>query len=92
MSAEQLTESADKNAVIVDNGKFWTFHKYKSTHIRAAWFETLSAILQYASGLVDGHQQQATACAMQSLDETEPGVLPHVWTAILLVTQKIEDW
>lgn len=92
MSAEQLAESAEKNAAIVDNGKFWTFHKYKSTHIRAAWFETLSAILQHAPALVEGHQAQATTSALQSLDETEPGVLPHVWSSILLVTQKIADW
>lgn len=92
MSAEQLAESVDRNSAIVDNAKFWTFHKYKSTHIRAAWFETISAILQHAPALVEGHHAQATSSAMQALDETEPGVLPHVWSAILLVTQTIDDW
>ena len=77
---------------MLDNPKFWNFHKHKSASIRAAWFETLAALLQYAPFLIEEHKQQATTSALQTLDETEPVVLPHVWTSILLVTQNIEEW
>lgn len=92
ISAEQLTEAADRNLAIVGHGKFWSFYKSKVTIIRAAWFETLAAILQYAPQLVLGHEKEATTAAMQTLDETEPLVLPHLWSSVLLVTQHVPEW
>lgn len=92
ISAEQLKEASQKNAMLVDNPKFWSFHKHKVAAIRAAWFEALSALLQHGLFLLDDHQPQATSCAIQSIDEGEPAALPFVWESILLVTQKIEDW
>lgn len=92
MSEDMLKEASNKNILLIDNPKFWGFHKHKSGHLRAAWFETLSSLLQYAPDFIENHHQQATQCALQSLDESEPVVLPHVWSAILLVTQKVPNW
>lgn len=92
MSEDLLKEASNKNALLIDNPKFWSFHKNKAAHVRAAWFETLSALLQYAPHFLEKHVQQSTSCAFQTLDESEPIVLPHVWSAILLVTQKIPNW
>lgn len=93
MPEDQLKEAAaPSNAMLIENAKFWTFHKNKVAHVRAAFFEALSALLQFAPHFLERHQAQATSSALQTLDETEPVVLPHVWSAILLVTQKIENW
>lgn len=92
VSAEQLTEAADRNLAIVNHAKFWSYYKSKASSIRAAWFETLATILQHAPPFVQGHEKEATISAMQTLDETEPIVLPHVWSAVLLVTQTVPEW
>lgn len=92
ISEDQLKEAAQKNAALVDNPKFWNFHKHKVAAIRAAWYEALSALLQHGLFLLENHQPQATTCAIQSIDESEPAALPFVWESILLVTQKVNDW
>lgn len=94
MPEDQLKAAAAiaSNASLIENPKFWSFHKHKVAHVRAAFFEALSAALQFAPHLLAQHEAQATASALQTLDESEPVVLPHVWASILLVTQKIENW
>lgn len=92
MTEELLKEASNKNAVMIDNPKFWSFHKHKTASIRGAWFETLAALLQYAPYFIEQHYQQATTSSFQSLDETEPVALPYVWAAILLVTEKCSNW
>lgn len=92
ISSEQLKEASQKNSMLVDNPKFWSFYKHKVAAIRAAWFEALSALLQHGIFLLEKHQSQATSCSIQFIDESEPAALPFVWESILLVTQKIDDW
>lgn len=91
ISPEHLKEASNKNAALLENGKFWSYHKHKNPGIRAAWFEAQSAILQSTLDLSKFEKQMATA-ALQALDESESVAQPHVWTAILLVTQKIPNW
>lgn len=93
MSAEQLAEASDRNAAIVGHAKFFSHYKSKAPNVRAAWFEALTAILQFAPQfVVPGHAKEAVTSVVQTLDESEPIVLPHVWSAMLLMTQSVPEW
>lgn len=92
ISAEQLLEASNKNTALIDNSKFWTYSKHKNASVRGAWFEALAALLQFARGFLEKYEKQTANATLQNLDETETVVLPHVWAAILLVTQHISDW
>lgn len=91
ISPENLKEASNKNTALLENGKFWSYHKHKNASIRAAWFETLSALLQSTIDLTKFEKQIALA-ALQNIDENETIVLPHIWTAVLLVMQRIKEW
>ncbi|XP_055533592.1 E3 ubiquitin-protein ligase listerin [Wyeomyia smithii] len=92
MPEEQLQKSASKNALLLNNAKFWSYHKNKTPAIRSAWFEVISSLLQHAPFLVEQHQQQITANVFQFMDETDPTVVSHVWSSIVLVQTKIPEW
>ncbi|XP_038115806.1 E3 ubiquitin-protein ligase listerin isoform X1 [Culex quinquefasciatus] len=89
---EQLHKSVDKNGTLLDNGKFWSYHKHKTPAIRSAWFEVVSALLQHAPFLVEKHRAQIVSSAFQFMDETDPTVVTHVWSSIVLVQTQIPDW
>ncbi|XP_041773916.1 E3 ubiquitin-protein ligase listerin [Anopheles merus] len=89
---ENLQKSADKNAELLKSPKFWTYHKHKTAAIRAAWFEVISALLQHAPFLVDQHQAQITTSVFQFLDETDPTVVTHVWSSIVLIQAHLAGW
>ncbi|XP_058458780.1 E3 ubiquitin-protein ligase listerin [Malaya genurostris] len=89
---EQLKKSVAKNALLLNNTKFWSYHKHKTPAIRAAWFEVISALLQFGTFLIEQHQQQITTSVFQFLDETDPTVVMHVWSSIVLVQTKIAPW
>uniref|UniRef100_A0A182YKS9 E3 ubiquitin-protein ligase listerin n=1 Tax=Anopheles stephensi TaxID=30069 RepID=A0A182YKS9_ANOST len=89
---ESLKKSADKNAKLLENPKFWTYHKHKTAAIRSAWFEVISALLQYAPFLVEQHQAQITTSVFQFLDETDPTVVTHVWSSIVLIQANLTSW
>ncbi|XP_058829891.1 E3 ubiquitin-protein ligase listerin isoform X2 [Topomyia yanbarensis] len=89
---EQLRKSLAKNALLLDNTKFWSYHKHKTPAIRAAWFEVISAILQFVPFLVEQHQPQIATSVFQAMDETDPTVVMHVWSSIVLVQTKIPNW
>ncbi|XP_053675958.1 E3 ubiquitin-protein ligase listerin [Anopheles nili] len=90
--AENLKKSAELNAKILESPKFWTYHKHKTAAIRSAWFEVMSALLQYGPFLVEGHQAQITTSVFQFLDEADPSVVTHVWALIVLVQAKLSEW
>lgn len=92
LSPDQLQETSNKNTALIENNKFWSYHKHKNPNVRAAWFEALTALLQYAPSFLEKYEKQTAVSALQNLDETETVVLPHVWAAILLVTQHISEW
>lgn len=92
VSEENLTEVANKNTTLIENQKFWSFHKHKSPNIRSAWYEAISAAVQKISGLLEKHTAQLVNSVFQNLDESDPIVLPHLWTAILLVQVNIPLW
>lgn len=86
-----MNEASNKNTALIENQKFWSYQKHKNPGVRAAWFETISALLQSSVDLTKFEKQLAVA-ALQSIDEIETVVLPHIWTAVLLVMQKIAEW
>uniref|UniRef100_A0A182NK38 E3 ubiquitin-protein ligase listerin n=1 Tax=Anopheles dirus TaxID=7168 RepID=A0A182NK38_9DIPT len=90
--ADNLKKSAEKNAALLESPKFWTYHKHKTAAIRAAWFEAVSALLQHAPFLVEKHQAQITTSVFQFLDETDPTVVTHVWSSIVLIQANLRDW
>lgn len=92
ITVEHLQESSNKNTALIENTKFWSYHKHKIPAIRSAWFEALSALLQFAPEFLINVEKQTATSAFQTLDETESIVLPHLWASILLVTQKIPNW
>lgn len=92
ITADHLKEASNKNTALIENSKFWSYHKHKTPAIRAAWFEALSTILQFAPELLANVEKQTATSALQTLDETESIVLPHLWATVLLITQRIANW
>lgn len=88
----QIKEGVLKHETLIDNPKFWSFHKNKSALIRSAWFEVLASILQNARFLLEKHDQQVTTSVLQNIDDSEPTVLPHLWACVLLVMGSVENW
>ena len=93
ISKEKLEQSAIKNLLILENSKFLSLFKHKTPHIRSAWFETISSLLQHGSFLIDEKlEKQLSSNVFNSIDETEPALLSHIWSCIILVQLKIENW
>lgn len=93
ISKEKLEQSTIKNLLILENSKFLSLYKHKTPHIRSAWFETISSLLQHASFLIDEKlEKQLSSNVFNSIDETEPALLSHIWSCIILVQLKIENW
>lgn len=89
---EKIEKSLERNVNLVAHDKFWSYHKNKSPYVRAAFFETLTAILQHAPFLMKNLEPQLTSIVFKTLDESDPSVLSHIWTSILLVQLKVDDW
>ena len=81
----QLKLSSEKNLQLIDSPKFWSYHKNKCCHIKSAWFEAISAILEHGSFLLENHAQQVTVNVFQAIDETDPTILPHIWACVIQV-------
>lgn len=92
MPEDQLRKSADQNGILLDNPKFWSYHKHKTPAVRSAWFEVISTLLQYGTFLIEKHQQQITTSVFQFMDETDPTVVTHIWSSVVLVQAKIPSW
>ncbi|XP_055621838.1 E3 ubiquitin-protein ligase listerin [Toxorhynchites rutilus septentrionalis] len=89
---EQLQKSVAKNTTLLDNVKFWTYHKHKTPAVRSAWFEVVTALLQHGPFLLEQHHQKVVSCVFQFMDETDPVVVAHVWSSIVLIQTTISDW
>ncbi|XP_055690814.1 LOW QUALITY PROTEIN: E3 ubiquitin-protein ligase listerin [Lutzomyia longipalpis] len=92
VSEENLSEVANKNTMLIENQKFWSFHKHKSPNIRSAWYEAVAAVVQKINGLLEKQTPQLVNAVFQNIDESDPIVLPHLWTAVLLVQVNIPTW
>lgn len=91
MSAENLLKALPANMTLLDSEKFWAFQRHENAHVRAAWFDVIGGLLQTSIDLTKFHKKIAVATLL-NIDEKETVVLPHIWTAILLVTQRLPNW
>lgn len=92
ISREKLVESSDKNLELISNDRFWNLHKSKTPQIRSAYFETLSSLLQYGPFLLKDFEEQLTSNVFKSIEETDPAILSHIWTCIILIQVNFENW
>lgn len=92
ISSEKLKQSADKNLALIDSDRFWSLHKNKTPQIRSAFFEALSSLLQNGAFLLTKYEEQITSNVFKAIDESDPTLLSHIWTCIILVQLKIENW
>lgn len=92
ISEDKLKQSADKNIALIDSDRFWSLHKNKTPQIRSAFFEALSCLLQNGAFLLTKYEEQLTSNVFKAIDESDPTLLSHIWTCIILVQVKIENW
>lgn len=58
--------------------------------VRAAWFKVLTVICQKAEGLLEGKEKEVTNTVFNSLDDSDPTVLPYVWETTLMIMSTLE--
>lgn len=58
--------------------------------VRAAWFKVLTVICQKAEVLLKGREKEVTNTVFNSLDESDPTVLPYVWEATLMIMSSLK--
>lgn len=92
MPTEKLEQSTEKNLKLVEHDRFWSFQKNKSQYIRSAFFECLSSLLQRASFLLVSHEEQLTSNVFKAVDESDPTLLSHIWTCIILIQANIPNY
>ncbi|XP_048513180.1 E3 ubiquitin-protein ligase listerin isoform X2 [Athalia rosae] len=88
----QLEKVANIHANILSSNKFWKLAKHEVPLIRAGFFSVLAAMIQYTDELYKNEKKKLITAIMNNLDETDPGVSPVVWEAVLFVIHKIKNW
>lgn len=88
----EIKEASQKHLTLINNPKFWNFHKNVSVNIRAAWFETLSTILQYCKFLIEQHETEVVKYTIHHIDETDLIVIPNVWSSFIIAIDNIINW
>lgn len=91
-AAELANGNMDKHRLIISSSKFWNFSKHKEAMIRAVWFEVMATILQHAVFLLGNFKQKLIDCVITNLNESDPLIIPHIWSNLLLIQNKIETW
>ncbi|CAL1683944.1 unnamed protein product [Lasius platythorax] len=77
---------------ILSNSKFWKLAKHDALPIRIAFFNVLTSIMENAEKLLQNEKKRTMTTIMNSLDESEPGILSAVWESMLIAITKIDDW
>ncbi|KAK0182335.1 hypothetical protein PV327_000484 [Microctonus hyperodae] len=77
---------------IISNGKFWKHAKHESSLVKSAFYNVLAAIINNAKVLLDNEKKRTMTAIMNSLDESEPGILSAVWECMLVAIDNIDDW
>ncbi|KAM3869223.1 E3 ubiquitin-protein ligase listerin [Diretmus argenteus] len=76
---------------LISPGKFWKYGKHKTPQVRGAFFEVVSALCEYAPGLVHTEAVRVCPAVLLCIDDTDPVVLPPLWEAVLHVLSTITD-
>ncbi|EFN85458.1 E3 ubiquitin-protein ligase listerin [Harpegnathos saltator] len=77
---------------ILTNTKFWKLAKHDVLPIKTAFFNVLTSIIENADQLLQNEKKRVMTTIMNSLDESESGILSAVWEAMLVAITKINDW
>lgn len=85
-------ECAKGNHNLLNDTKFWNYHKHENAAVRSAWFEVVSTILKEAPSLLSQHYEQITKLVFKFMDETDSLVVPYIWTCIVLVQVNVPNW
>ncbi|XP_024938302.1 uncharacterized protein LOC107265048 isoform X2 [Cephus cinctus] len=88
----QIEKTKEIHLKIISSSKFWKLAKHEVPLIKTAFFNVLTSIIEYASELLKDEKKKTITAIMNSLDETEPGLLSAVWESVLVAINKIEDW
>ncbi|XP_046596991.1 E3 ubiquitin-protein ligase listerin isoform X1 [Neodiprion lecontei] len=92
ISPQQIEKVAKIHDKILSHNKFWKLVKHEIPLVRAGFFNVLASMIQHAEELYKNEKKKLITTIMNNLDETDPGVLPVVWEAVLLAICKIEGW
>ncbi|XP_014468985.1 PREDICTED: E3 ubiquitin-protein ligase listerin [Dinoponera quadriceps] len=77
---------------ILSSSKFWKLAKHDGLPIKTAFFNALTSIMENAERLLRGEKKRIMTTIMNSLDESEPGILSAVWESMLVAITKFDDW
>lgn len=92
IAPEKLEQSTDKNLTLIQSDRFWSLHKSKTPQIRSAFYEAISSLLQHGAFLLADFEEKVTSTVFKAIDESDPALLSHVWTCIVLVQVKVTNW
>ncbi|KAG7213022.1 hypothetical protein KM043_002357 [Ampulex compressa] len=89
---QEIEKTAEIHGKIVTSSKFWKLLKQDALPIKTAFFNVLTSMIENAGFLLQEEKKRTVTTIMNSLDETEPGLLAAVWESVLVAINKIEDW
>lgn len=90
--SHQIEKTINIHQKIISNNKFWKLAKYDAPLIKTAFFNVLTSMIEHASQLLKDEKKKTMTVIVNSLDESEPGLLSAVWESMLMAINKIEDW
>ncbi|XP_015122919.1 uncharacterized protein LOC107045242 [Diachasma alloeum] len=88
----QITKTVNLHNQIISSSKFWKLGKHETILIKTAFFNVLASLISHAPNLLKEEKKRTMTTIMNSLDETEPGILSAVWECSLVAIDKTEDW
>lgn len=87
---ESKQQHQESIKALLNDPKFWAFHKHSHTPIRSAWYELASTILSTNHSLL--HEEQIVRVTFKCMDEDDPLIAPFVWACVVLIQTNIPAW
>lgn len=78
--------------ILGKNSKYWKLANHESVLIKTGFFNILASAIENAVELLENEKKRAMTSIINSLDETDPGLLSAVWEAMLIAVMRIENW
>lgn len=88
----EIDKTLEIHGKILNSSKFWKLAKHDVAAVKIAFFNVLTSIMENATKLLESEKKKAVTAVINSLDESEPGILSAVWESMLVVVTKIDDW
>ncbi|XP_011301777.1 E3 ubiquitin-protein ligase listerin [Fopius arisanus] len=90
--SHQIMKPINLHNQIISSPKFWKLGKHETLLIKTAFFNVLSSLIFHAPALLKDEKKRTITIIMNSLDESEPGILSAVWECFLVAIDNTEDW